>query len=362
MSGPAELQAALAAAQAELQRCREWLAYSEEASFIADAAGLIWLSPACERQFGYTLAGAQALAAPLLAALPVRLARYAGGDATRWQVRRELQLSHADGHLLSLEIITTLMPEADGSLRRIHGIVRDMTAAQALDVKQKQFTSMLSHEFRTPLAVIDGAAQLLEMTGKDHDESTRKRYRKIQTAADRLLALVDEHLTPQRMAEIGRKRQPDQVAPASLLQAAVQQAASRRASLTLALGNLPAQMRCDPAGMRLCLDILLDNAIKYTPAESAIEVAAAMAAGGGLEMRVRDYGAGVEPGELGQIFQKAYRGNNAAHVAGSGLGLYMASAVIEVHGGTLTARYADGGGMEFRIWLPIASEAGKVLA
>lgn len=362
MTSSAPLEAALAAAQAELQRCREWLAYSEEASFTADADGLHWISPACERQFGHTLASAQALAAPLLAQLPARLARYRAGDASRWQVRRELELPHADGHAVSVEIITTLLPEADGSVRRIHGRLRDLTAAHALARQQKQFTSMLSHEFRTPLAVIDGAAQLLEITGKHHDESTRKRYRKIQTAADRLLALLDEHLTPQRMAEIGRERQPDQVAPASLLQAAVQQAASRRSAIALELGNLPAQMRCDPAGMRLCLDILLDNAIKYTPADSPIQVLGRMAPGGGLEMLVRDHGAGVAESQLRQIFEKAYRGNNATLVPGSGLGLYMASAVIEVHGGTLTARNRAEGGMEFRIWLPIASEAGKVLA
>ncbi|WP_374361197.1 ATP-binding protein [Pseudoduganella danionis] len=362
MTRAAELEAMLIAAQAEMQRCREWLAYSEEASFTADAAGLIWLSPACARQFGYTLATAQALAVPLLAQLPARLARYAGGDATRWQVRRELELPHADGHPVSVEITTTLLPETDGSVRRIHGIVRDLTLARELALQQKQFTSMLSHEFRTPLAVIDGAAQLLEMTGTAHDESTRKRYRKIQTAADRLLALLDEHLTPERMAEIGRVRQPDQVAPASLLQTAVQQAASRRSNITLALGNLPAQIRCDPAGMRLCLDVVLDNAIKYTPATSVIEVSGQMAAGGGLEMLVRDHGDGVAESELGRIFEKAYRGNNAGQIAGSGLGLYMASAVLEVHGGSLTARHASGGGMEFRIWLPIASQTGKVLA
>jgi len=360
----AELEAALLAAQAETQRCREWLAHSEECSFTADQNGLLWLSPAAERQFGYTLASAQALAAPLLAALAQRLARYAAGDASRWQVRREVELPHADGSLLTLEIMSTLLAEADGSVRRVHGIVRDLSAARALAQQQRQWTSMLSHEFRTPLAVIDGAVQRLEMTGAGHDEATRKRYRKIQTAVDRLLALLDQHLTPQRMAEIGRERQPDQVAPASLLQAAVQQAASRRAGITLELGPLPAQLRCDPAGLRLCLDILLDNAIKYTPPDSPITVLGRLLSGPerGVELLVCDSGAGLPAAELARIFDKAYRGSNAAEVAGSGLGLYMASAIAEVHGASLTGKNISGGGMEFRICLPIASEVGKVLA
>jgi signal transduction histidine kinase len=95
---------------------------------------------------------------------------------------------------------------------------------------------MLSHEFRTPLSTIDGAVQRLEMTGAHHDEGTRKRYRKIQTAVDRMLAMLDEYLSPERMASIGRERQPNEINPATLLQAAAEQARQRAAHHAADLG------------------------------------------------------------------------------------------------------------------------------
>jgi signal transduction histidine kinase len=221
---------------------------------------------------------------------------------------------------------------------------------------------MLSHEFRTPLSTIDGAVQRLEMTGAHHDEGTRKRYRKIQTAVDRMLAMLDEYLSPERMASIGRERQPDEVNPADLLQSMAEQARRRRPQVSVRTENLPQWMRCDPAGVRLCLEILIDNAIKYTEDNIPLELVGRIATEGGVELLVRDHGAGIPEADLPQVFDKAFRGSNAASVAGSGLGLYMARSIVDVHGGTVTARNVSESGTEFRIWLPVAVNAGKSLA
>jgi signal transduction histidine kinase len=76
---------------------------------------------------------------------------------------------------------------------------------------------------------------------------------------------------------------------------------------------------------------------------------------------VRDNGDGVPTAELDRIFAKSYRGSNAGNCPGSGLGLYMARSVVEVHGGTVEACNVAPGGAEFRIWLPNVS-AGKHVA
>ena len=233
---------------------------------------------------------------------------------------------------------------------------------QELAAQQKKFASMLSHEFRTPLSTIDGAVQRLEMTGAHHDEGTRKRYRKIQTAVDRMLAMLDEYLSPDRMASIGRERQPNEINPATLLESAAEQARARRIQVSARSEGLPQWMRCDPAGIRLCLEILIDNAIKYTEANSPIELIGKMATEGGVELLVRDRGAGLPEAELARVFDKAYRGGNVGAVAGSGLGLYLARSIADVHGGTVTARNVPESGMEFRIWLPVTNYAGKSLA
>lgn len=364
MATVAELQAALRQSQAEAERYRLLLQHSGEVSWMADCASLklSWLSPAAERQFGYTLDSAQALADGLLQQLPARLQRYAGGDLSRRHLLRETELPHADGRMVPVEIESTLIVDQQGVAVSVVGVVRDLSARRELAAQQKKFASMLSHEFRTPLSTIDGAVQRLEMTGAHHDEGTRKRYRKIQTAVDRMLAMLDEYLSPERMASIGRERQPNEISPAALLETVVEQARSRRGGITLRLETLPQWMRCDPAGVRLCLEILLDNAIKYTDAHTPIELIGKMASEGGVEFLVRDRGAGLPAAEWAQVFDKSFRGSNAVGIAGSGLGLYMARAVVDVHGGTLTATNVSESGTEFRIWLPVAASAGKSLA
>jgi two-component system phosphate regulon sensor histidine kinase PhoR len=364
MATVAELQAALRQSQAEAERYRLLLQHSGEVSWMADCASLrlSWLSPAAERQFGYTLDSAQALAASLLQQLPARLERHAGGDLSRRRLLRETELPHADGRMVPVEIESTLIVDGQGVAVSVVGVVRDLSARRELAAQQKKFASMLSHEFRTPLSTIDGAVQRLEMTGAHHDEGTRKRYRKIQTAVDRMLAMLDEYLSPERMASIGRERQPNEISPATLLEAVAEQARGRRGAVTVRLEALPQWMRCDPAGVRLCLEILLDNAIKYTDADTPIELIGKMAIEGGVEFVVRDHGAGLPAAELARVFDKSFRGSNAAGVAGSGLGLYMARAVVDVHGGTLTATNVSESGTEFRIWLPVAASPGKSLA
>lgn len=344
--------------------CRQILDHSSEVHWLLDCASgrLLYLSPAAGSRYGCAMEQAQALADGMAGELAARLARHAGGDASRVQLRRELAWPHPDGRTFQLEIESTIMTDAAGQAVSLSGVVRDVGERHAWAAQQKKFAAMLSHEFRTPLSTIDGAVQRLEMTGAHHDEPTRKRYRKIQTAVDRLLAMLDEYLSPERMASIGRKRQPNEISPLALLETAAEQARPRRAAITVQAGGLPAWLRCDPAGMRLCLELLIDNALKYTSDKVAIELLGKPAAEGGVEFLVRDRGAPLPEDELPRLFDKGFRGRSSAGVPGSGLGLYMARAVVEVHGGTLTAENLSESGKNFRIWLPFPMDAGKSLA
>ena len=80
---------------------------------------------------------------------------------------------------------------------------------------------------------------------------------------------------------------------------------------------------------------------------------------GGVALALRDAGPGVPEGDIARIFDKGYRGANAAGVPGSGLGLYMARSLVEVHGGALTHAGREGQGAEFRIWLPVQLEVER---
>jgi two-component system OmpR family sensor kinase len=151
------------------------------------------------------------------------------------------------------------------------------------------------------------------------------------------------------------------VAPRLLLEEVVAQARVAGRKVTLLADELPAQLRGEPAGLRLALKILLENAVRYTPAASSLAVLGRRQ-GKGVELALRDTGLGVPPADLPRIFDKGYRGSNAAGLPGSGLGLYMARSVVEVHGGTLEHVAPPEGGAEFRLWLPVQDAPGKGLA
>jgi len=353
-----QLRRALLRARAGEQQFRLLAEHGRDAAFLLDAATLelLYISPAAQRLTGHDLPALREHATQLAADVPARLQRWRDGDASRLSLLREAELPHADGHVLALEIHSTLVPGAAGRGVTVMGTVRDVSAAHAQEAareqEQKRFASMLSHEFRSPLATIDGAIQRLVSTSADADEATRKRYVKIQTAVDRLLSMIDDYLSPERMAAIGRERAADGIAPLALLQqAAATVPATHRVRLELD-EDLPAKLRCDVPGMALCLKILLDNAVKFSPAGSSITVAGRRASGGGVELCVSDEGPGVPEGELAHIFEKGSRGTHATH-AGAGLGLYMARAVVDVHGGSLQGHNLPEGGAVFRIWLPL---------
>jgi PAS domain S-box-containing protein len=337
--------------------------------FIIDgASGLpTYVSPGIEAMLGFSsadvhdqfLTDGPGPLRPLCAGLPERLRRFAAGDPSRLRVVREFDLRRPDGREVPVEVISTLLAREDGAVRALVAVVRDLSPRREREQERKRFASMLNHEFRTPLSTIDGAIQRLEATQLHADEPTRQRYRKIATATDRLIAMLDDYLSPERMAELGRQRRADTVAPRLLLDELVAQArlSGRPVEVTVA-PDLPAMLRADPAGLRLALKVVLENALRYTPADTGLAITGRRD-NGGVVLALRDGGPGVPPADAARIFDKGYRGANAANVAGSGLGLYMARSLVEAHGGTLDHVAASEPGAQFRVWLPIQAETER---
>lgn len=337
---------------------------------IACASGLpSYISPAIEDLLGYERAefhdqlGGKNSDGPLTAlcaGLPARLQRFASGDHTRQRVVRQFEQRHKDGRVIPIEVISTLLVDASGAASAVVGVLRDISARREQEREQRRFASMLNHEFRTPLSTIDGAIQRLEVTGARADAATRQRYRKIQGAVERLSGMLDEYLSPERMQAIGSQRAPDAVQPRLLLEQGAERARAAGLRATVQGDNLPDTLRCEPEGLRLALMVLVENAIQYSAPATVIELTGRRA-DGGVELLVRDHGSGVADDETDRIFDKTYRGRNSAGRPGSGLGLYMARTVVEVHGGSLTMRNMDDGGACFRIWLPVHG-AGRSIA
>lgn len=319
---------------------------------------LRYLSPAFTALLGHQAGALQAAilgggADEALGTLGLHLAAHDGLAPGERRVQ-EVDVRNADGHPVGLQVIATVVHNEDAS-RSLVGLLRDLSAQRAHQADQRRFASMLNHEFRTPLATIDGAIQRLEATTQGVDDAVRQRYRKIAVATDRLIAMLDEYLSPDRMAAIGKVRQPNTIAARDLLDAGVKQLREAGREAVLDAEALTQGLRGEPEGLRLALKVLVDNALLYSPAGSKVTLGARRS-GNGVEFTVRDEGAGVPPEDAACIFDKGYRGSNAAGLPGSGLGLYMARSIVDVHGGML--RLGEDG-KEFRLWLPALDINGQ---
>ena len=222
----------------------------------------------------------------------------------------------------------------------------------------------LSHELKTPLAAIRGAAELLE-DGAAEDPVTRGRFlRNIQQETARLDAIVDGLLQLARVETAPAADLAD-VPPLDLAAAARELAATTYAARAEALGirfrcdapvSLPASVRLSPAHFRLVAGNLLDNAFGFTPPGRAVRLeVAADPARGQASLTVRDEGAGIEPAILPRVFERFFTtGHPRSGARGTGLGLALVRSLIQAARGTVAAESEAGKGSVFTVRLPLA--------
>jgi two-component system sensor histidine kinase KdpD len=222
--------------------------------------------------------------------------------------------------------------------------------------------SAVSHDLRTPLATITGSASALVEQEAELDAAARRELAQaIQEEADRLNRLVHNLLEMTRLESGGVRVKKDwhplEEVVGSALARVEKHLGERRVDIDLP-PNLPL-VPLDPLLIEQVLINLLDNAIKYTPEGSPIDISASVV-DRVVSMSVADRGPGFAPGEEAQIFEKFYRGQDAGTRSGAGLGLAISRGIVEAHGGRITAEPRAGGGAVFRFTLPLAAEPPEV--
>jgi two-component system, OmpR family, sensor histidine kinase KdpD len=216
--------------------------------------------------------------------------------------------------------------------------------------------SAVSHDLRTPLASITGAASTLRAQGDRLPLETKQELlESISDEADRMGRLVSNLLDMTRFesggVELRRDFYPLEEIVGTVLQRMERQLEGR-AVLTELSENLP-MVFVDDVLFGQVLWNLLENSAKYTAPGSPLDLVA-FENDGAVTVEVRDRGPGVPPGEEERIFEKFYRGQSTG-ARGAGLGLPICRAIVQAHRGTIQALARTGGGAIFRIRLPIES-------
>lgn len=243
------------------------------------------------------------------------------------------------------------------AMERVH-LAHQAEQAQVLAAREsleRALLNSISHDLRTPLVTIMGAlSSLREETFHFSEQEQQELLRSAWEEAERLNCFVGDLLDMTRL-EAGKlliRREPCDVQDliGSALTILDRQLAGRDVSVQLAEGLPLVDM--DMVLMTQVLVNLLDNALKYSPGDSSLEIVARIETGH-LVLKVLDHGPGVPEQDLVRMFEKFYRLPVPEGVSGTGLGLSICKGIVEAHGGTIKAENRVGGGLCVACRLPL---------
>lgn len=257
-----------------------------------------------------------------------------------------------------------LMVSRRGLAQQASMLEEKLEAERRLTLLQRNFVSMASHEFRTPLTIIDGHAQrLIKTTGRRRGEEIVERAGKIRAAVLRMTHLIENLLGAARVLDgAGLYFHPAPIDMGAVLQEACQvhREIAPKAKLIEELGSPSLTMTGDRNLLSQALGNLISNAIKYSPGDAPITVGARLD-GDEVVVTVADRGIGIPQDDMGRLFERYYRGRNVSGVVGTGVGLYLVKIVVDLHGGSITVESREGEGSRFTMRLPArrAADAPK---
>ncbi|MCA9970965.1 MAG: PAS domain S-box protein [Anaerolineales bacterium] len=281
----------------------------------------------------------------------------------------ELTAQKADGEAIEVDAVLTHVENSDGSHAEIVCSLRDITLKKQVETelrnalqKEKElndlktgFISMVSHEFRTPLTVIQISTDILQaLLDGPGDVRQQKRFAIINQQVRYLSQLMTEVLFLSRADQAGLAFHPEAVDLVALSQMIIDDlktayAADRRILFEYDAGCR--QRLADPNLYQHVLQNLLSNALKYSPDTSSVHVALRCTAAQ-TTLRVQDQGIGMPAAFQQNLFKSFHRADNVGNVSGTGLGLAIVKRAVDAHGGHIDVDSTEGVGTSFVVWLP----------
>ena len=235
-------------------------------------------------------------------------------------------------------------------------LAEQLAQEQRLALQQRNFVSMASHEFRTPMTIIDGhARRLIKLKDSIGPAEIGERAGKMRSAVLRMTQLIDNLLNSSRLIDGGGGQyfHPAEMDMATLLQEVcdLHREMVPGARIAERIATAPMRMVGDPKLLFQVFSNLLSNAIKYSPDGGVIAVDAALASDEVI-VTIADHGIGVPAGDLDRLFERYHRGSNVSGIVGTGVGLYLVKMVVDMHGGAVAVESTEDEGARFTIRLP----------
>jgi PAS domain S-box-containing protein len=232
-------------------------------------------------------------------------------------------------------------------------VERERARAQASERAKEEFVSMVAHDLRSPLTVINADAS--ELGTSCQEPGCRGARESIRRSVRRASAMLTEVVDTTQLESGGLTLRREPLDLAALVRDLVATAftAEQRRRLRLALPEGGAAVLGDAPWLERAVGHVIGNALKFAPGDEAVEVRLA-AEGGVARLQVSDRGPGIPADEVARLFGRYFRASNARPVAGSGLGLYITRLVVEALGGQASAESGLGRGATITLALPAA--------
>lgn len=268
-------------------------------------------------------------------------------------------LSEGQGILVSITNITSYKQQEHQLARQQQELSRALAAEQEASSLQKQFISMVSHEFRNPLAIIDGNAQIIEKFGeKITGGELKQRLKTIRAAVSRTIGMMETLLSSNllRTGKLDLNREifnlPD------LIRDICEEQANLSIGHMILVQNeiIQGDVCLDKKFMTIIITNLLSNALKFTPVQGGQVIIKLSEKQQNdqlfIEIAVQDNGCGIPPSDMTHIFQKFFRASNATGIAGSGVGLSLVRDLVHLHEGEITVESQLNQGTVFKAIFP----------
>lgn len=275
-----------------------------------------------------------------------------------------------DGRTTWLEVTGTTI-QSQGSSRGPWTlfVLHDITKQKKLEAVRKDFVANVSHELRTPLSVIKGYVETLVDGHPDIPPADQERFLKtIQRHTERLNSLLEDLLVLSRLESINPGLRRESVDLGKLLTDIIDDYHARPSAgghqLDLTVDASIGRMLLDPLKITQVVENLLDNALKYTPKGSRIQLSASLQGMGEVLVTLRDNGQGIPADDLPHLFERFYRVDKgrSREKGGTGLGLSIVKHIVQLHGGRAWVESKQGQGTAFFFSLPLRNNGQAATA
>jgi len=279
--------------------------------------------------------------------------------------RQEFEINDGQTSLF-IEASGAPIPSPDNKSRWALFVIHDMTQQRKLERMRRDFVANASHELRTPLSIIKGYVETLVDGHETMSREDRDKFLKtIQRHSERLNAIIQDLLTISRLESATPGLQLEPVELGAFLEAFGDDYRRRpnalEHELVVSAGPGLGAVHADPIRLNQIFSNLLENAFKYTPKGSRVELSGKVLDTGDVELAVRDNGPGIPAEDLPHIFERFYRVDKgrSRETGGTGLGLSIVKHLIQLHGGRVWAESETGKGTAIIMRLPRNTPAGS---